>query len=38
MSRAEHGGKNPPESDGYPTDLVLPTHGWSGNHNTAVTS
>jgi spore coat protein A len=27
-----HGGKNPPESDGYPTDLVLPARGWSGDH------
>jgi spore coat protein A, manganese oxidase len=25
-----HGGKTPPESDGYPTDLVLPAGGWTG--------
>jgi spore coat protein A len=25
-----HGGKTPPESDGYPTDLVLPVSGWAG--------
>jgi spore coat protein A len=24
-----HGGKTPPEHDGYPTDLVLPSGGWS---------
>ncbi|NYI66898.1 multicopper oxidase family protein [Spelaeicoccus albus] len=23
-----HGGRTPPESDGYPTDYVLPTGGW----------
>ncbi|GGI75386.1 spore coat protein A [Saccharopolyspora subtropica] len=28
-----HGGRTPPESDGYPTDLVLPTRGWSGGHS-----
>ena len=27
-----HGGKNPPESDGYPTDLLLPAGGQSGGH------
>jgi spore coat protein A len=25
-----HGGHTPPESDGYPTDLVLPVQGWTG--------
>jgi spore coat protein A len=25
-----HGGRTPPESDGYPTDLVLPVRGWDG--------
>ncbi|MCI0685671.1 MAG: multicopper oxidase domain-containing protein, partial [Sporichthyaceae bacterium] len=25
-----HGGKTPPEHDGYPTDLVLPVGGWTG--------
>jgi len=24
-----HGGRTPPESDGYPTDLVLPKAGWA---------
>jgi spore coat protein A len=29
-----HGGKTPPEHDGYPTDLVLPTGGWAaGGHS-----
>ncbi|MEV0051750.1 multicopper oxidase family protein [Saccharopolyspora shandongensis] len=28
-----HGGHTPPESDGYPTDLILPTRGWSGGHH-----
>ncbi len=23
-----HGGRTPPESDGYPTDLILPVSGW----------
>jgi len=27
-----HGGKTPPEHDGYPTDLLLPAAGWSGGH------
>jgi FtsP/CotA-like multicopper oxidase with cupredoxin domain len=27
-----HGGKTPPEHDGYPTDLVLPIRGWAGGH------
>jgi spore coat protein A len=27
-----HGGRTPPESDGYPTDLILPTSGWSARH------
>ncbi len=27
-----HGGVTPPEHDGYPTDLVLPTSGWTGDH------
>jgi spore coat protein A, manganese oxidase len=25
-----HGGKTPPQSDGYPTDLLLPKQGWAG--------
>ncbi|MER5391972.1 multicopper oxidase domain-containing protein [Saccharopolyspora sp. NPDC002686] len=28
-----HGGRTPPESDGYPTDLVLPTRGWNHGHH-----
>ncbi|MER7016044.1 multicopper oxidase domain-containing protein [Saccharopolyspora sp. NPDC000359] len=28
-----HGGHTPPESDGYPTDLVLPSRGWAHGHN-----
>ncbi|WP_409494447.1 multicopper oxidase family protein [Amycolatopsis sp. cmx-11-12] len=27
-----HGGHTPAESDGYPTDLVLPLSGWEGGH------
>ena len=27
-----HGGRTPPESDGYPTDLVLPKQGWTAQH------
>ncbi|TMC09971.1 MAG: multicopper oxidase family protein [Chloroflexi bacterium] len=27
-----HGGKTPPEHDGYPTDLVLPAAGWNAGH------
>jgi spore coat protein A len=27
-----HGGKTPPEHDGYPTDLILPVGGWTGGH------
>jgi spore coat protein A, manganese oxidase len=27
-----HGGRTPPEHDGYPTDLVLPADGWEGEH------
>jgi spore coat protein A, manganese oxidase len=28
-----HGGKTPPEHDGYPTDLILPVgEGWDGGH------
>ncbi|MEQ0559681.1 multicopper oxidase domain-containing protein [Amycolatopsis sp. NEAU-NG30] len=30
-----HGGRTPAESDGYPTDLVLPA-GWSGGHGHAM--
>lgn len=26
-----HGGRTPPDSDGYPTDLVLPADGWRGH-------
>ena len=30
-----HGGKTPPESDGYPTDLILPKgHGRDSNAHT----
>jgi spore coat protein A len=25
-----HGGKTPPESDGYPTDMIMPPGGWLG--------
>jgi spore coat protein A len=25
-----HGGKTPPESDGYPTDMIMPAGGWLG--------
>jgi spore coat protein A len=34
-----HGGHTPPEHDGFPTDLVLPTSGWrapSDGHHTSV--
>lgn len=27
-----HGGRTPADSDGYPTDLVLPVSGWDGGH------
>jgi spore coat protein A, manganese oxidase len=27
-----HGGRTPPSSDGYPTDLVLPKQDWSAGH------
>jgi spore coat protein A len=27
-----HGGRTPPEHDGYPADLVLPAGGWTGPH------
>ena len=27
-----HGGRTPPASDGYPTDLVLPKQGWPAMH------
>ena len=27
-----HGGVTPPQHDGYPTDLVLPASGWTGDH------
>jgi FtsP/CotA-like multicopper oxidase with cupredoxin domain len=27
-----HGGRTPPSSDGYPTDLILPTQGWPSGH------
>lgn len=27
-----HGGKTPPEHDGYPTDMILPVSGWEGTH------
>ncbi|MEV6591737.1 multicopper oxidase family protein [Streptomyces acidicola] len=26
-----HGGKTPPEHDGFPTDLILPGSGWDGH-------
>lgn len=32
-----HGGKTPPEHDGYPTDLLVPA-GWSGGEHTGTTS
>ncbi len=34
-----HGGKTPPEHDGYPTDLILPRSGWDtrGGHAGDVT-
>jgi spore coat protein A len=25
-----HGGRTPPESDGYPTDMIMPADGWLG--------
>jgi spore coat protein A len=25
-----HGGKTPPEHDGYPTDMITPVGGWQG--------
>jgi spore coat protein A len=28
-----HGGKNPPDSDGYPTDMIMPPGGWTGEHH-----
>lgn len=31
-----HGGRTPPESDGYPTDLVLPAGGWRMTHHGMV--
>jgi spore coat protein A len=27
-----HGGRTPPSSDGYPTDLILPKQGWPSGH------
>jgi spore coat protein A, manganese oxidase len=27
-----HGGRTPPEHDGYPTDLLLPKRHWTGGH------
>src|SRR5262245_50129712 len=27
-----HGGKTPPQHDGYPTDLILPAGGWDGGN------
>jgi spore coat protein A len=30
-----HGGRTPPEHDGYPTDLVLPAGGWAGTGHAA---
>jgi spore coat protein A, manganese oxidase len=29
-----HGGRTPPEHDGYPTDMIAPAGGWSGGHAT----
>ncbi|HVK20745.1 MAG TPA: multicopper oxidase domain-containing protein [Actinokineospora sp.] len=26
-----HGGKTPPEHDGYPIDLIMPVNGWNGH-------
>src|SRR6266516_2997487 len=28
-----HGGKTPPQHDGYPTDLILPGGGWDGEND-----
>ncbi len=28
-----HGGRTPPDSDGYPTDLILPKEGWSATQS-----
>ena len=28
-----HGGKTPPQHDGYPTDLILPGGGWDGGND-----
>ncbi|MEV0637555.1 multicopper oxidase family protein [Streptomyces sp. NPDC050619] len=30
-----HGGKTPPEHDGFPTDLILPRSGWEGGGHDA---
>ena len=27
-----HGGKTPPEHDGYPTDMIAPVGGWTAGH------
>jgi len=27
-----HGGRTPPASDGYPTDLIIPRQGWPSEH------
>jgi spore coat protein A, manganese oxidase len=29
-----HGGRTPPEHDGYPTDMIAPVGGWTGGHDT----
>ena len=28
-----HGGRTPPEHDGYPTDMIAPVGGWTGGHD-----
>jgi spore coat protein A len=28
-----HGGRTPPEHDGYPTDMIMPIGGWDGRHS-----
>jgi spore coat protein A, manganese oxidase len=28
-----HGGKTPPEHDGYPTDMITPVGGWTAGHD-----
>jgi spore coat protein A, manganese oxidase len=28
-----HGGRTPPEHDGYPTDMIMPVGGWDAGHS-----